>query len=240
MDTGASHSFTNDQSDFIDDPEPCNMDIGGFIGDETAAQGMGTVLWYVKDEKGQQQALKTHAYYVLKGTQRLFSPQRHFRDWETKHKKDSPGRFGVSSQNAYFTDKEGWTLRWTLRELPIIMGTQKRDKALRFECDLEANNVLNEDNPNLSTSQKELLLWHQRLGHVGFGWLQRLMRHQTGTNDQEGYEIPPCIPTTHPNTRKCQAPVCATCQYGQQRKKGMGLVLKGNLENNFWPFNETI
>ena len=193
---------------------------------------MGTVLWYVKDEKGQQRALKTHAYYVPKGTRRLFSPQRHFRDWETKHKKDSPGRFGVSSQNAYFTDNEGWTLRWTLRELPIIMGTQKRDKALRFECDLEANNVLNEDNPNLSTSQKELLLWHQRLGHVGFGWLQRLMRHRTGTNDQEGYEIPLCIPMLIPTRGNVKHLCVPPASMDSNVEKGMGLVLKGNVKNN--------
>ena len=222
MDTGASHSFTCSKDDFVSEIQPCSMDIGGFTGDEAAAQGKGMVLWYIKDEKGNQHALTTEAYYVPRGTRRLFSPQRHFQDWEQRTRLTSPGKFAVSARQAHYTDNEGWTLRWTIRDLPVVLGTQHREKLVRFEVDLRANNVLNEDNPNLSTSQKELLLWHQRLGHVGFGWLQRLMRHRTGTNDGEGYEIPPCIPTTHPNTRCCQAPVCATCQYGQQRRRGDG------------------
>ena len=36
--------------------------------------------------------------------------------------------------------------------------------------------VTNEDNQILTPSQKELLLWHFRLGHIGFQHVQRLIR----------------------------------------------------------------
>ena len=42
---------------------------------------------------------------------------------------------------------------------------------------LEAKlSLLDTSNRNLTNEQKELLLWHQRLGHAGQGWLQSLMR----------------------------------------------------------------
>jgi hypothetical protein len=35
-------------------------------------------------------------------------------------------------------------------------------------------NVTDEVNQNLTASQKELLLWHWRLGHAHFQWIQML------------------------------------------------------------------
>ena len=40
--------------------------------------------------------------------------------------------------------------------------------------------VLDQVNQNITSSQKELLLWHQRLGHAGFQWNQALMMGQGG------------------------------------------------------------
>eukprot|EP00957_Ditylum_brightwellii_P011152 844994-Ditylum_brightwellii.AAC.1 len=40
---------------------------------------------------------------------------------------------------------------------------------------LNAWNILDDSNMNLTTSQKELLAWHYTLGHLGFDWLQHLM-----------------------------------------------------------------
>ena len=36
--------------------------------------------------------------------------------------------------------------------------------------------ILADRNANLSPHQKELMLWHQRLGHLGLTWLQKLMK----------------------------------------------------------------
>ena len=200
MDTGASHTFTHCKEDFVDELRPCAMSIAGFTDNEINAEGLRTVLWYLKDEKGKQRAIKTEAYYVPDGGRRLFSPQQHFRNWEQTHGRSSRGQFAVTANQACFIDNKGWTACWTIGDLPIALGTNDHSM-IQLVGELKSyNNVLNEDSPNISTSQKELLLWHQRMGHMGFGWVQRLMQHHTGPNDRDGYENPPCIPTTHPNT----------------------------------------
>ena len=39
--------------------------------------------------------------------------------------------------------------------------------------------VATKTNQNLTAAQKELLLWHWKLSHIGFQWLQRLMVNPT-------------------------------------------------------------
>ena len=40
---------------------------------------------------------------------------------------------------------------------------------------IEIKSVLHQTNSNLSSSQKEILLWHQRLSHASTNWIQTLM-----------------------------------------------------------------
>ena len=44
----------------------------------------------------------------------------------------------------------------------------------------EIKSILSDDNSNLSSPQKELLLWHQRLSHASLDWTQMLMRDRLG------------------------------------------------------------
>jgi hypothetical protein len=41
---------------------------------------------------------------------------------------------------------------------------------------VESKSILSSMNTNLSASQKELLLWHQRLSHTNVSWIQTLMQ----------------------------------------------------------------
>ncbi len=43
--------------------------------------------------------------------------------------------------------------------------------------------ILNSENQNLSSSPKELLLWHQRLSHANLVWIQTLMQDQKWLQD---------------------------------------------------------
>ncbi len=66
--------------------------------------------------------------------------------------------------------------------------------------------VLHPTNSNLSSSQKEVLLWHQRLSHASINWIQRLMRDRkwlpnTG-NLEAALHLGPFIFT------KSRAPTC--------------------------------
>ncbi len=66
------------------------------------------------------------------------------------------------------------------------------DTPTSFWCDAFAYSVtdvaqtkliLSSENQNLSSSQKELLLWQQHLSHANLNWIQTLMRDQKWLND---------------------------------------------------------
>ena len=64
--------------------------------------------------------------------------------------------------------------------------------------------VTDDASQNLTASQKELLLkWHYRLGHLGFQWLQWLIRSgRVAVGNKSAVS-------------NCQPPKCAACEYGK-------------------------
>ena len=84
----------------------------------------------------------------------------------------------------------------------------------------QVNQILDDQNLNLTKEEKELLLWHQRLGHVGFTWIQTLMRpakHETGAPPD-----PPTIPVKLKGASKCIPPKCVACSLAKQHRKTSG------------------
>ncbi len=79
--------------------------------------------------------------------------------------------------------------------------------------------TLSQFNTNLSSSQKELLLWHQRLSHASILWVQMLMRDKSFllcNNDRTTalHKFPfikskSCAPTCNTMSLKCEACLCA-------------------------------
>ncbi len=71
-------------------------------------------------------------------------------------------------------DTEGWYLDmvYSAENVPTVNGFQQLKYVLTSEVATALlDHVLAEDNLNLSDDQKELLLCHCRLGHIGFQWL---------------------------------------------------------------------
>ena len=66
--------------------------------------------------------------------------------------------------------------------LPLMHADHEPEVGLSA-CDLHAicksgalddtMSILDDHNRNLSRHQKELMLWHLRLGHAGFAWIQQ-------------------------------------------------------------------
>ena len=78
--------------------------------------------------------------------------------------------------------------------------------------------ILGSANNNLSSSQKELLLWHQHLSHANLAWIQTLMRDQKWLEDSSSMaslHSGPFIvsssqaPTCDVQGLKCLACLCA-------------------------------
>jgi hypothetical protein len=69
------------------------------------------------------------------------------------------------------------------------------------------------ENMNLSEAQKELVCWHNCLGHVSYARVQNLMRSGTLAHSES---------TRHLHTAACkltELPKCAACQFGKQKRR---------------------
>jgi hypothetical protein len=100
--------------------------------------------------------------------------------------------------------------------------------------------LLTQDNTNLSSPQKEFLLWHQRLSHASLDWIQMLMRDRKyllATNADLSLHSGPFIrtksraPVYDVSKLKCLACLCAkasVCSPSNQspRQSLKNLVLK--------------
>jgi GAG-pre-integrase domain len=65
-------------------------------------------------------------------------------------------------------------------------------------------------NQSLDESQRELLLWHHKLGHMNFDWLQALLKHK-----QDNPNAPKILDAKFSSIGHCCSPLCATCQLGK-------------------------
>ena len=80
----------------------------------------------------------------------------------------------------------------------------------------EFHNVISEvhsDNMNLCEPQKDLLRWHQRLGHISFNNVKFLMRSGVLANTERTRRL-------HTRASQFTDPIkCAACLYGKQTRK---------------------
>jgi hypothetical protein len=86
--------------------------------------------------------------------------------------------------------------------------TEKGSKALSA-----AIATVDKENIILSESEKELLRWHQRLGHLGMRKIQFFMRSGVLAHSEK---------QRHLHTVACKVinpPKCAACQFGKQRRR---------------------
>ena len=81
------------------------------------------------------------------------------------------------------------------------------------------------ENPNLSPSQKELLVWHWKLGHVNMPRLQKLMHPAKPVDSlasRQNLSPPVVIQTKRSRTHRCDVPKCQACIYAKMGKRSAG------------------
>ena len=225
FDTGASHTFTNKKSDFVEGTfEVIKEEAGGFVG-SAPVEGVGEVAWKVLDDDGIERELRTLCFYVPKGNRRLFSPQSHFQQKNPIVSREERGYFQVKARTYVYQDPDGWKVSHSFRSdenLPLggIVNGPEANPGTLDDIDVH-DRVLDDDNNRMNKGQKELLLWHQKLGHIGFQHLQQLMR---STKKRPN----PCIVPKVDAAKDCEPPLCAACQFGQQKRTHDGVHQTGN------------
>ena len=135
----------------------------------------------IQDVFGTVRAIKTEAYYVLSASIHLFSPQDYFQE-------NNGGQCVIHPRTTVLTLACGSELVFPYNggsNLPLMLPSLACNVAgMTFEdaSYLSENNgafacmsVADETNQNLTQAQRELLLWHWKLGHAGMGWVQELL-----------------------------------------------------------------
>jgi len=100
-----------------------------------------------------------------------------------------------------------------------------RTTAHAVEYDFAAcalSSVVDTSNINLSSAQKELLLWHWKLG-ISMSRIQELMVPHRARDENGLQDMMPCVITpVFKTTATCVIPKCAACELGRARRRPTG------------------
>jgi hypothetical protein len=69
-------------------------------------------------------------------------------------------------------------------------------------------------NQNLDGPQRELLLWHHKLSHINFDWLQALLKHE-----RHNPNAPKILEAKFSSIGHCRSLLCAACQLGKGKRR---------------------
>jgi hypothetical protein len=181
IDTGASFCLTPCISDFVGPLQASETTLTG-LNSVTTVAGTGIVEWTIQDVTGLVKLIRCRAFYVPDAKIRLFSPQQYFMDSEG-------GNLYADRFKTVLTTSDGVSLEFPYNggsRLPMMLTrdylVQSNVAGLSLEeCSYLASthalpSIVDSTNMNLTSSQKELLLWHQKLGHLNMRWIQSLGR----------------------------------------------------------------
>lgn len=177
--------------------------------------------YQIQDALGNVQLIRTKAIWVPQSNVRLFSPQAYFQEH------DDQGKLIVTGRSVTLELPNGSTLHFPHNRgnnLPMMLTDEMVNAnmaGLEFHDAVALSNttlvnsflgVTHQANQNLSVTQKALLLWHQKLGHIGFKWVQSLFSVSRDT----GQSI---LISNVPKLSSCQAPLCTACQLSKQTRR---------------------
>ena len=207
VDSGASVCISPHRSEFVTYNES-RMKIKDLSSSNQVA-GEGIVRWNLEDSVGNPVEIEVMGYHIPSAEVRLLSPQVLL--------KTIGGQATLDGSEMKFNLQNGHEFIARLcprSNLPLIPLAQRDTKNFWNEAFgytagniNELRSILSKENMNLSSSQKELLLWHQRLTHTSMEWVQMLMRDRKWLPEHNGgnsLHVGPFIKT------KNRAPTCDT------------------------------
>ena len=226
LDTGASISITPVLSDFVTDLQPPPVQTVHGINSSTKVEGSGTVEWQVTDTTGTIRTIRTFALYIPTAKVRLFSPQDFLRisNNGTVHITKTDTRLYLDCN---ITASAPILFEHNIDNgLPMIISDMVRYQPSAYihlsvpnstYFTYNVNLTLQPDNTTLSLAQKELLMWHFKLGHVNMRWIQQLLRQRDWLGPMtEPYgnaitEHHSYLPTSNKKSSTCDPPLCTAC-----------------------------
>ena len=212
-DSGASISITNNEIDFVGKIEPLpNFKVKG-IANRMKAIGRGEVLWSILDSSGNIRQLRIPAFLVPKTSVRLLSTQSLLQTYDGEKIVQDGKTLVLTGLPEDTTRTQVTVVVNPQNNLPMSYGYNHEEVTKSSHALNTIVNETSEQNKNLSETQKELVRWHLRLGHLSFRRIQFIMR--TGilakTEQQRRLHTKAASLT--------DLPLCAACQYGKQKRR---------------------
>ena len=227
-DSGASISISNNRNDFVEfSSNPVVSRCRG-IGSGAKVEGQGIVEWNIKDVHGHIRVLRLRALYIPTSDVRLLSTadllQAYSGETVTQHadKIILSGISGDHRRNPVVIELNGAT---NLFESPCVHTSDATAAMARVQIPFGTINpsthpqafavitTISEENNNLSEPEKELLRWHQRLGHIAFSKVQNLFRAGILSNTEATRRLHRRAATI------TIIPKCAACCFGKQHQR---------------------
>ena len=220
VDTGASTSITPFLSDFIDDLKPGPINQGNQLSGKTQVVGRGVVIWQIVEMWNNIYTYRTEAYYIPTASIQLFSPQKYFQEQNNGSCTLKKDRLTIEIEDSImeFPYNPGGNLPLMLTESSqknfMVAGLQVEEKQLIKNPSILSVllSIMDQTNQNITHSQKELLLWHQRLGHINIQWVKSLCAQPR--NSTSG----PKLTTKCKYVSTCENPICTACQLAKQTR----------------------
>ena len=211
-DSGASVAVTFQKSDFVNF-QKCSTTVQGVGNANNAVKGKGQVLWSIHDSKGMLRHLKLDAYYIPSCKVRLISTASLLDRYEDETIQITGNQL-ILSGNPNNPNRSSIHVPISRsNNLPTSLGYRYNDLDNGTK---ELHNVIStthNSNINISESEKELLRWHSRLGHVSFRRIQHILRSGALSHTES---------TRRLHTASCKiihAPKCAACLFGKQTSR---------------------
>ena len=225
-DSGASVCITYDKDDFVSfSPRSSLSSLSGFAaGSGQKVQGEGMVAWDFCDLRGNIRTVYLKAYYVPKAKVRLLSTQTFL---DTYHEETVAVTKEGATISGVHGDPEAGPLfapRNKASNLIISMGSHP-SRGLSNVNSINSISLYPEscslaspvpavarENINLSGAEKELLSWHERLGHIAFAKIQHLMKSGVLATSEAARRLQRSASLLQPLK-------CAACIFAKQRQR---------------------
>ena len=174
-DSGASVCVSNDRRDFVGPlKSPGLMTTLSGLAKGLRIQGKGEVLWAVADTTGTHRILRLPAFYVPASPVKLLSTSVLIETYPNETFRGNSE--GITLEGDASDPTRSSVLARINPENNLPTTTTYRPDAIK-EALLVLNTTIStvhKENVNLSDAEKELVRWHQRLGHIGFRRVQSL------------------------------------------------------------------
>ena len=210
-DSGASVCITPCRKDFVSYSSNPDLKTVKTMGGATSSiRGEGIVTWFVHDNNGLLRQLRLKAYHIPSSTTRLLSTSALLGTYQDE-------TITVNSKALILSGSSVDTDRAAVTAYNHVSTNLPTTIAYRHDIVHKPNQALanivhtvDSENHNLNESEKELLRWHYRLGHLAFKKIQHLMRTGVLCSTESKRSL-------HTTASKIvHPPKCAACLFGKQ------------------------